>query len=149
MNWALYGIRSTQNTSIYIYIYIYILSLTERKWLLDILFTLLLYNKVQILYNTKSGICFLLSVLLTPCFEVPALEALTWCHLKGFFYLLKGKVYYSTQLTMKCPHWRGWLSVRRICLLGEKQVFVVRINGCEFTENIKAFPRDKESCPCP
>ena len=52
-----------------------------------------------------------------------ALGSSKFSHLK-FFNHQKRKVYYSTQLTMKCPHYRGWLWLAR------KKVSTVSIKLC-------------------
>ena len=59
-----------------------------------------------------------------------ALGTSTCCQLQGFIFK-KRKVYYSTQLIMKCPRQQDCLSMG-VCRLGKKQVSVFLITVCSY-----------------
>ena len=89
-------------------------------------------SKINLLFELRT---LTVSNRTSPTFRVPSFKRRSFIYYlfqnrslhnafdpKGFKSFIK-KVYYCTQLTIKCPHQRGRLSIR-ICLLGKKQVDV-------------------------
>ena len=63
-----------------------------------------LLNQDRSLHNLFDAILAEIEVYKSSSAVYCSTENVDMLSTEGFFYLQKGKVYYGTQLTMKCPH---------------------------------------------